>query len=110
MVAGVVTPESAASGCQWPLASRKTSHPAIGAPNVRHVSPAGHGVALQSCVDVLEQRCRAAATGWTGLSGFRISIAVTVTRTRAIGVGSLSQRAKIVFPTRLGSMPAIGVV
>ncbi len=82
----------------------------MGPPKVRQVSPGGHGAALQSCDEVSEQRMRWLTAGCTGLSGFRMSIAVTWSRTRAIGVRSLRHRAMIALPTMLGSWPAIGVV
>ena len=79
-------------------------------PKVRQVSPGGHGVALQSCVEVSEQRMRWLTAGFTGLSAFRISMAVTASLTFAIRVRSPCHPAMIVLPTRVGSWPAIGVV
>src|SRR5437867_7669324 len=110
MVPGVCTRESPGSCCQWPLTSNHTCHPGVGPPNVRQVSPTGHGVTLQSWLVVTEQRCLAGRAGVTALSGFRISMPVTLTRRGVIGVGSLIQRAMIVLPTMLGRVPSTGVV
>src|ERR1043166_2071032 len=79
-------------------------------PNFRQVSPGGHGVVLQSALDVSEQRMRSLVAGCTGFRGFRISIDVTVTRALATRVRSPRQAAMIVLPTMVGSTPPTGVV
>src|SRR5712691_2681189 len=110
MTPGGLTVLSPATGCQFPLASRNICHPGVGPPSARQVWPAGQLDVLQSCDVVTEQRRRRGIAGVTAFSGFTISMPVTCTRRRVIGVGSRGQPATIVFPTLLGSTPFTGVV
>ena len=107
---GTITASRPASRCQSPFVSKNSSQPRIGPPSVRHFSPRGQGVALQSCALVTEQRFFSSMAGATGFKGFRISIAVRWTSSRVTGVWSRRQPVKIVFPTVRGSRPRTGDV